>query len=93
MDIIRRDNISYDEFIEEHYKPGIPLVFTNAAKVWKANGLFTPDWFRKNYPDRETDCRGTMYNMKDIMDMVETSTTEKPAPYPIILISPKTCPS
>ncbi len=92
MDIIRRDNISYDEFIEEHYKPGIPLVFTNAAKVWKANGLFTPDWFRKNYPDRETDCRGTMYNMKNIMDMVETSTAEKPAPYPIIFDIPKNLP-
>jgi histone arginine demethylase JMJD6 len=46
MDIIRRDNITYKEFMEEHYKPGIPLVFTNAAKVWKANGLFSPDWFR-----------------------------------------------
>ena len=45
MDIIRRDNISYKEFIEEHYKPGIPLVFKSASKVWKANGLFTPDGF------------------------------------------------
>jgi len=92
MDIIRRDNITYEEFMEEHYKPGIPLVFTNAAKVWKANGLFSPDWFRENYPERETDCRGTMYKMKDIMDMVETSTVEKPAPYPIIFDIPETIP-
>ena len=92
MEIIRRDNITYDEFMEEHYKPGIPLVFTNAAKVWKANGLFSPDWFRENYPDRETDCRGTSYKMKEIMDMVETSTVEKPAPYPIIFNIPETLP-
>ena len=92
MDIIRRDNITYSEFIEEHYKPGIPLVFTKAANVWKANGLFTPDWFRNNYPDRKTDCRGTTYSMKQIMDMVEASTEEKPAPYPIIFNIPENIP-
>ena len=92
MDIIRRDNITYDEFIEEHYKPGIPLVFTKAAKVWKANGLFTPDWFRENYPDRKTDVRGTTYTMKQVMDMVEASTEDKPAPYPMIFDIPSTIP-
>ena len=84
MDIIRKDNISYEEFIEEHYKPGIPLVFKSASKVWKANGLFSPDWFRENYPDRVTDCRGKNYTMKEIMDLAETSTEENPAPYPFI---------
>jgi histone arginine demethylase JMJD6 len=92
MDIIRRDNITYEEFIEEHYKPGIPLVFTKAAKVWKANGLFSPDWFRENYPDRKTDVRGTTYTMKQVMDMVEASTEDKPAPYPMIFDIPSTLP-
>jgi hypothetical protein len=92
MDIIRRDNITYEEFIEEHYKPGIPVVFTKAAKVWKANGLFTPDWFRENYPDRKTDVRGTTYTMKQVMDMVEASTEDKPAPYPMIFDIPSTIP-
>ncbi|AYL96055.1 cupin-like domain-containing protein [Mucilaginibacter celer] len=92
MDIIRRDNITYEEFIEEHYKPGIPLVFTKAARVWKANGLFTPDWFRENYPDRKTDVRGTTYTMKQVMDMVEASTEDKPAPYPMIFDIPSTIP-
>jgi hypothetical protein len=92
MDIIRRDNITYEEFIEEHYKPGIPLVFTKAAKVWKANGVFSPDWFRENYPDRKTDVRGTTYTMKQVMDMVEASTEDKPAPYPMIFDIPSTIP-
>jgi histone arginine demethylase JMJD6 len=92
MDIIRRDDISYEEFIEEHYKPGIPLVFTKAAKVWKANGLFTPDWFRQNYPDREIDVRGKVYTMKEVMDLVENSTAENPAPYPIIYNIPESLP-
>jgi len=92
MDIIRRDNITYEEFMEEHYKPGIPLVFTNAAKVWKANGLFSPDWFCENYPDRKTDCRGITYTMKQVMEMVEAATEDKPAPYPIIFDIPTTLP-
>jgi hypothetical protein len=92
MDIIRRDNITYEEFIEEHYKPGIPVVFTKAAKVWKANGLFSPDWFRENYPDRKTDVRGTTYTMKQVMDMVEASTEDKPAPYPMIFDIPSAIP-
>jgi Cupin-like domain len=92
MDIIRKDNISYEEFIEEHYKPGIPLVFKNAAKVWKANGLFTPQWFKENYPDRTTECLGQLYKMREIMDLVETSTEENPAPYPFIFDIPEQLP-
>jgi histone arginine demethylase JMJD6 len=84
MDIIRRENITHEEFMEEHYKPGIPLVFKNAVKDWKANGLFTPDWFRENYSDRTTVVQGKTYNMREIMNMVEASTEENPAPYPCI---------
>lgn len=92
MDIIRRENISYEEFIEQHYKPGIPLVFTNAVKDWKANGLFSPDWFRKNFPERSTECRGKSYNMRQIMDLAETSTEKDPAPYPFIFNIPEQLP-
>ncbi|GAB3928911.1 cupin-like domain-containing protein [Mucilaginibacter myungsuensis] len=84
MEIIRRENITYEEFIEQHYKPGVPIVFKNAVKDWKAKELFTPDWFRQNYPDRTTEVKGKEYTMKQIMDMVETSTVENPAPYPCI---------
>jgi histone arginine demethylase JMJD6 len=92
MDIIRRDNITYDEFMEQHYLPGIPLIFTNATKDWKAKGLFSPEWFRKNYPDRVTECRGKDYKMSEIMDLVENSTEEKPAPYPFIFNIPEQLP-
>ncbi|MCX2484247.1 cupin-like domain-containing protein [Pedobacter sp. MR2016-24] len=87
MEVQRKSNISYEEFMEEHHNPGIPLVFTDASKVWKANGLFTPDWFRENYPDRESDVTdkltGKPYTIKEVMDLVEQSSLEKPAPYPL----------
>lgn len=33
---IAAEEISHEEFIEEHWKPGIPLVFKNASHVWGA---------------------------------------------------------
>src|SRR5215475_4057142 len=92
MEIKRKADISYEEFMEEHYKPGIPLVFTNASKVWKANGLFTPDWFRKNFGDRTTEKSGKTYTMKEVMDMVESSSESNPAPYPFLFDIPSKLP-
>jgi histone arginine demethylase JMJD6 len=84
MEIHKKDIISYAEFMEEHYLPGIPLVFKNASSIWKANGLFNPDWFRKHYGERKTEIKGQEYTMQQVMDMVENSTAENPAPYPCI---------
>jgi histone arginine demethylase JMJD6 len=84
MEIKRTSSITHEEFIEEHLKPGVPVVFENASKVWKANGLFTPDWFRENFADRTTIVKDQEYTMREIMDMVEASSVENPAPYPCI---------
>lgn len=92
MEIIKKSEISYEEFIEEHYKPGIPVVFKSASKVWRANGLFTPDWFRANYAERTTSVKGIQYTMREVMDMVEASTTANPAPYPCIFDIPSGLP-
>lgn len=62
--------------------PGHPLVFTDASKVWKANGTFTPEWFRKNYGDRRTVVDDTEYTMNEILDLVEGKDTSRPVPYP-----------
>src|SRR5690606_11774717 len=69
-------------FMDEHWIPGIPLVFTDASKVWKAHGTFTPDWFRKNYGDRHTEVDGTGYTMQEILDLVEGKDLTRPVPYP-----------
>lgn len=79
---IEASEISHEQFIEEHWKPGIPLVFKNASKVWGAYNTFTPDWFRKNFGDRRTAVNGTTYTMNEIMDLVEGRDTSRPVPYP-----------
>jgi histone arginine demethylase JMJD6 len=86
------DDISYQEFMDNFYNPGIPVVFKNASKVWKANGLFTPDWFRKNYGDRTIEKGDRTYSMSEIMELVEKSTESNPAPYPFIFNIPEKLP-
>ena len=87
MEVERKARISYEEFMEEHHNPGIPVIFTDATAVWKAKGLLTPDWFRENYPDKKSDVNdkvtGKPYTMTEVMDMVENSSVENPAPYPL----------
>ncbi|WEK21231.1 MAG: cupin-like domain-containing protein [Candidatus Pedobacter colombiensis] len=92
MDIQRVDDISHHEFMSNFYEPGIPVVFKNASKVWKANGLFSPDWFRENYGERTTKKNGETYTMNQIMDLVETSSESNPAPYPLIFNIPEQLP-
>ena len=92
MKIEKVDQISYKEFINEFYKPGIPIVFKNASKIWKANGLFTPNYFRQHFGERVTTVRDQDYTMSQIMDMVESSTEDNPAPYPCIFNIPNKLP-
>jgi histone arginine demethylase JMJD6 len=92
FEVERVGDISHEEFMERFYKPGVPCVFTKASKVWKANGLFTPDWFRKNFGDRTIVKEGKTYSMNQIFDLVENSTPEKPAPYPFIYNIPSELP-
>ncbi|NCX95934.1 MAG: cupin-like domain-containing protein [Chitinophagia bacterium] len=93
MEIQKVGDISHKQFMEEFYLPGKPCVFKSASKVWKANGTFTPNWFRKHYPDVPTEVKGKTYTMSQIMDMVENSTEASPAPYPCVYHIPTQLPA
>lgn len=84
----KKDSISYKEFIEEHVKKGIPVVFKNASSVWKSNSKFTPDFFRENFGSHKTVAEGKSYSMNEILDMTAKSTPENPAPYPLVFEVP-----
>lgn len=84
MPIQKKSEISYEEFMEEHYKPRIPLIFENASKVWKAHGRITPDYLRENFSERSTRINYKEYTIEEILDRVAVSTPENPAPYPAI---------
>ena len=85
-------DISHAEFIERFYKPGIPVVFKNASKVWKARDTFTPNWFRQRFGERTLEKDGATYTMSQILDLIESSTKDNPAPYPFIFDIPTQLP-
>src|SRR5579872_5961372 len=83
MQVEKVDNISYRDFIEQFYIPGKPVIFKNASKAWKARGLFTPSFFRQRFADRETIVEDKPWKMSELLDKIEHSSAEDPAPYPI----------
>ncbi|MDO8991745.1 MAG: hypothetical protein Q7U83_01685 [Daejeonella sp.] len=84
MTIQKKSQLSYEEFMEEHYKPRVPLIFKNASKGWKAQGLITPEYLREHFSDRSTSINYKEYTIAEILDRVAISTPENPAPYPAI---------
>lgn len=79
---VEASGFTHEQFIEEHWKPGIPLVLMNATRQWGAYDTFSPDWFREHFGDRRTVVDGREYTMREIMDLVEGRDTSRPVPYP-----------
>jgi histone arginine demethylase JMJD6 len=88
----KKDTISYEEFVENHLKPKIPVVFKNASSAWKNNKIFSPAFFRENFGDYKTFSEGKEYCISEILDITAKSTAENPAPYPIIFEIPEQIP-
>lgn len=87
-EVLKKDAISYKDFIEEHVKKGIPVIFKNASSVWKSNKMFTPEFFSKHFGSHQTQSEGITYTMDQILEITAKSTPENPAPYPILFEIP-----
>jgi histone arginine demethylase JMJD6 len=83
MQVEKVDNITYRDFVKHFYTPGIPVIFKNASKAWKARGIFNPSFFREKFADRKTNVLQQSYTMNQLLDKIETSSPDDPAPYPI----------
>jgi hypothetical protein len=92
MEVQKVGNIPHKEFMSRFYNPGIPVVFTSASKVWKASKMFTPDYFRKEFGERQTEVNNKKYNIREILDLIENSSSSNPAPYPIKFDIPEQLP-
>jgi histone arginine demethylase JMJD6 len=82
MEVQKVGAISHKEFMKTFYKPGIPVIFKTASETWRANGLFTPDYFRENFGDRRTTVNEKEYCIRELLDLIENSSADNPAPYP-----------
>jgi hypothetical protein len=70
------------EFVERYRNPRRPVILTDAASAWPLYGRATPDWFRQHHGNYVVRVRGQDYRLADLLDLLESSSAERPAPYP-----------
>ncbi|MBB6502014.1 cupin-like domain-containing protein [Pedobacter cryoconitis] len=83
--IDRRSNLSRKELFKEYIEPEIPVILTDATKNWNAIGKLTPEFFKTNYPEITKEIKNKKYTLSELIDLIQISTAEKPAPYPFNL--------
>lgn len=79
--IDRRAGLSRDQYESEYLNPLRPVILTDAISHWGALGRWTPQFFKDNYGDLEVEVDGETMRLGDLIDRVEASTDENPAPY------------
>jgi len=70
-----------DRFQREYVLPLRPVVVTGAINHWGARGKWTPNFFRQEHGTHVVDVDDRHWRLSDLIDEIETSTPEKPAPY------------
>lgn len=75
-------NLGVADFVARYRRPRHPVILTDAAKEWPIYGRGSPDYFRQTYGDHVVRVRGQDYPLATLIDLLEASTIEQPAPYP-----------
>lgn len=83
--IDRRSRSSRQELLNEYILPERPVILTDAVEEWEAIGKWTPEFFKKNYPNVSLEVSGTRYTMPEQIDRIMNSSPAVPAPYPYSL--------
>src|ERR1700720_3773189 len=79
VEIERRNNLSYEDFKRDYLFPHKPVVLIGATNKWPAMTKWTPDYFKNKYGAMKLTIDGKEYSMADYIDLVNSSTDEKPA--------------
>ncbi len=77
----RRSGLSTKEFVREYVAKGKPVILTDHTRNWPAMGKWTPEFFSANYGQIPNVVKGVTYTIAEQMELIRTSTEEKPAPY------------
>jgi Cupin-like domain len=79
--IDRREGLSRDEFEREYLRPLRPVILTDAISHWGALGRWSTQFFKEQYGDLQVEVDGEAMALGDLIDRVEASTDDNPAPY------------
>jgi hypothetical protein len=79
--IDRRSGLSYQEFVDTYLMPRKPVIIVDGLKEWPALRKWTPEFFKTNFGDKQVTVDKTPMRLGDYIDLVLSSTPEKPCPY------------
>jgi cupin-like protein len=79
--IDRRAGLTRTEFAAEYLSPPRPVILTDAISHWPALGRWTPEYFKTEYGDLEVAVDGEAMTLRHLIERIEASTSEAPAPY------------
>ena len=79
--IDRRAGLSGDQFDREYLRPLRPVILMDAISHWRALGRWSPQFFKEEYDRLQVEVDGEAMALGDLIDRVEASTDDNPAPY------------
>lgn len=80
-EIDRRAGLTADQFEREYLHPPRPVILTDAIAHWGAMGRWSPQFFKQEYGRLQVEVDGEVMALGDLVDRIEVSTDDSPAPY------------
>jgi hypothetical protein len=80
-EIDRRAGLSAADFGHEYLDTPKPVILTDAISHWGALGRWTPQFFKQEYGDLVVQVDGESLTLGELIDRIEASTSDNPAPY------------
>jgi histone arginine demethylase JMJD6 len=79
--IDRHAGLSRERYESEYLDPLQPVILTDAVSHWSALGKWSPQFFKQEYGSLEVEVDGERMILGDLIDRIDASTDENPAPY------------
>lgn len=80
-EIERRPQPSAREWDRDYLARPRPVVLTDAISHWPALGRWSPQFFKRQHGAIEVEVDGERMTLAELIDRIEVSTSERPAPY------------
>lgn len=80
--VYKKSGMTREEFERDHLRASVPVVIADATANWPARSSFTPALFRTRFGDRKVTVGDRQYALRELLDLLEQSSPEHPAPYP-----------
>jgi len=74
-------SLGVEAFRRDYLQPLRPLIVAGAIDHWSALGKWTPDFFRREHGTRRVTVDGSEWALGELIDRIEASTLDAPAPY------------